>query len=139
MSLIPLVAGGAGGGVRALGTPALGAVTRGVGRLLGRGARRRARGMVRGAPVRPGLLETGLGLVTGRPVRGRAALMPGMRRRRRRGISATELRGFKKVAMLLADFGMRPRGLAGGRAMRRRRTPFSRRRFGDFEGFEGEE
>lgn len=45
------------------------------------------------------------------------------RRRRARGISGSELRGFRKVARLLANFGMRPRGLAG--PMRRGgRRPF---------------
>lgn len=34
------------------------------------------------------------------------------RRRRRRGISATELRGFRKVTRLLKKVGMHPRGLA---------------------------
>ncbi len=46
-------------------------------------------------------------------------------RRRGRGISATELRGFKKVARLLADFGMAPRGLR--RAARRPGGLFRRR------------
>jgi len=35
------------------------------------------------------------------------------RRRRRRGITATELRGFKKVTSLLHRVGMTPRGLRG--------------------------
>ncbi len=51
--------------------------------------------------------------------------------RRRRGITAAEIRGFKKLARLLSSFGMRPRGLA--RPMRRGRSPFSRARFGDGE------
>ncbi len=59
--------------------------------------------------------------------RGVRLLRPGERRRRRRGrgISATELRGFKKVARLLADFGMAPRGLRRG--MIRPRRLFGRR------------
>lgn len=56
----------------------------------------------------------------------------GLRRRRRgRGITAAELRGFKKVATLLAGFGMRPRGLA--QPLRRRRARFSIRKRGDPE------
>ncbi len=51
------------------------------------------------------------------------------RHRRGRGITATELRGFKKVATLLASFGMRPRGLA--HPLHRRSRPFSRRKRGD--------
>ncbi len=55
-------------------------------------------------------------VATGRIVRRR-------RPRRARGISGSELRGFRKVARLLANFGMRPRGLAG--PMRRGgRRPF---------------
>ncbi len=50
------------------------------------------------------------GLGAGRLVRRR-------RRRRRRGISGSELRGFRKVTRLLASVGMHPRGL--GRARRR--------------------
>jgi len=43
---------------------------------------------------------------------GRAGARAGrFRRRRGRGISATELRGFRKVARLLRMVGMRPRGL----------------------------
>lgn len=53
------------------------------------------------------------------------------RRRRGRGISGAELRGFKKVARLLSSFGMRPRGLA--HPMRSRRGFFSRRHRGDPE------
>lgn len=60
----------------------------------------------------------------------------GLGRRRHRGISGAELRGFKKVARLLADFGMRPRGLA--HPMHRRRSSFSRRRRGDPEFSDGD-
>lgn len=50
--------------------------------------------------------------------------------RRRRGISATELRGFRKVTGLLRRVGMRPAGLGGHRAALR---PRRRRRLGDPE------
>jgi hypothetical protein len=40
---------------------------------------------------------------------------PGARRRRARGITGSELRGFKRVTGLLRSVGMRPKGLAGGR------------------------
>jgi len=95
--------------------------------LLGqRKLRRRAiTGRVRGAAglarrAAPGIRRAVRGL---RPV--------GVRRRRRRarGISGTELRGFKKVARLLANFGMRPRGLARPAAGPRR--TFGPRRRGD--------
>lgn len=46
--------------------------------------------------------------------------VPGVRRRAR-GITGAELRGFKKVARLLGDFGMVPRRLRGARPMRKRR------------------
>jgi hypothetical protein len=65
----------------------------------------------RSRPSRPGVVgrfagragRAALGLInprTGKPFR-----------RRGRGISATELRGFRKVARLLRMVGMRPRGL----------------------------
>lgn len=47
--------------------------------------------------------------------------VPGARRRAR-GITGAELRGFKKVARLLGDFGMVPRRLRGARPMRKRRA-----------------
>lgn len=50
--------------------------------------------------------------------------------RRRRGITATELRGFRKVTGLLRRVGMRPAGLGGHRAALR---PRRRRRLGDPE------
>ena len=82
-------------------------------------------------------------MITGRAVRGLArravrgvARRPGRlaRRRRARGISGAELRGFKKVARLLAGFGMRPRGLA--RPAARPRRLFGKRRVGDPEDFD---
>lgn len=83
---------------------------------------------IKGAQSRGGgLLRRALPAV-GRGIRqvARAAgprLVRRRRRRRARGISGSELRGFRKVARLLANFGMRPRGLAG--PMRRGgRRPF---------------
>ncbi len=75
----------------------------------------------------------GAAAVVGRPGRMTAAerRAAGLPVRRRRGITASELRGFKKLARLLSSFGMRPRGLA--RPMRRGRSAFSRSRFGDSE------
>jgi hypothetical protein len=65
----------------------------------------------RSRPGRPGTI--------GRIARGAARVAGGLInprtgkpfRRRGRGISATELRGFRKVAKLLRMVGMRPRGL----------------------------
>lgn len=63
-----------------------------------------------------------IGRAAGRAIKTRLVRRP-RRRRRARGISGSELRGFRKVARLLANFGMRPRGLAG--PMRRGgRRPF---------------
>lgn len=90
-------------------------------------------GIRRTAPrARPGAMQRlgrGVGRVAGGFTPG--ATTRGMRRhkRRRRGISGAELRGFKKVARFLADFGMRPRGLA--HPMHRRSRGFSRRHRGD--------
>lgn len=90
-------------------------------------------GVRRGRGVAPGIGAAGAvsGVVgrAGRVLRRRGARPGVMRHRRRRGISGAELRGFKKVARLLADFGMRPRGLA--HPMHRRVSRFSRRRRGD--------
>lgn len=61
---------------------------------------------------------------------GGAITRKAMRHHRRRGISGAELRGFKKVARLLSDFGMRPRGLAHPLHRAPRRL-FSRRHRGD--------
>ena len=76
--------------------------------------------------VRPGGGLRRVAGAAGRAIGRVVAGGPGVRRRRRRrakGISGTELRGFRKVARLLASFGMRPRGLAG--TMRRGgRRPF---------------
>jgi hypothetical protein len=65
------------------------------------------RGRVAGRPVRSG---KGPGVLAraGRFARGRGG--GGMRRHRRRGISATELRGFRKVVGLLRKVGMVPKG-----------------------------
>lgn len=46
---------------------------------------------------------------------GRRRLPPGMRRHRRHGISAAELRGFNKLSRMLARFGMVPRKMRGAR------------------------
>lgn len=87
-------------------------------------------GVRRGRGVRPGVggAASAVGGVIGRAGR-RARGARAMHRRRRRGISGAELRGFKKVARLLADFGMRPRGLA--HPLHRRVSRFSRHRRGD--------
>lgn len=59
----------------------------------------------------------GLARSVGGAMRRRAA--PGARRHRGRGITARELRGFRKVTNLLRRVGMHPRGL--GRTYRRKR------------------
>lgn len=112
------------GGARILGQQA---VTGGISRLLGRRGRKKGRAAAAVAP--PTILQRAAAL-TGR-LAGRAVdPMTGRpRRRRARGISGSEIRGFKKVSRLLSQFGMRPRGLA--RPMRGRARPFSRARFGD--------
>ncbi len=69
----------------------------------------------RSAGARPGRLGRLAGAarsIGGRLVRGPGS---GGRRRRRRGISATELRGFRKVTRLLRLVGMHPRGLGRSR------------------------
>lgn len=104
--------------------------TRGVGALARRLGRRGARAAI-GEAVGSATGAAGRGALalTRRVVGGRAGLMVGVpRRRRRRGISGVELRGFKKVARLLASVGMAPRGLGRHRA---RRSVFSARRIGD--------
>lgn len=65
-----------------------------------------------GRPARPGSTRPGrlggaisaIGRLGGRG-RGR-----GMKRRHRRGITGTELRGFRKIIRLLTSVGMRPKG-----------------------------
>jgi hypothetical protein len=52
------------------------------------------------------------------------AALPGemvVRKRRRRGITAAELRGFKRMTCLLGRVGMVPKGLRGARVYRKRR------------------
>jgi hypothetical protein len=73
----------------------------------------------RGGSTRPGVigrLAGGARRVAGALGRGR---MMGMHRRRGRGITARELRGFRKVTNLLRTVGMHPRGLGRHRAKRR--------------------
>lgn len=104
------------------------AVLGGVRRLMGRKGRRAARGAITPGAA-PTIAQRAIALTR------RVAGVPGLtaagipRRRRRRGITAGEIRGFKKLSRLLSQFGMRPRGLA--RPMARGRRPFSRARFGD--------
>ncbi len=89
-------------------------------------------GVRRGAGVAPGVGRRlgGIGRRIAKGVKGARGGISG-RRRRHRGISGAELRGFKKVANLLSAFGMRPRGLAA--PMHRRRARFGRRLRGDPE------
>jgi len=82
-----------------------------VGRLLrARRARRLPRRALRVPRVPRSLLRRAMGAVAAPVV---------IRRRRRRGITATELRGFRKVIRLLANFT----GLAPQRLARRVRPP----------------
>ncbi len=120
MSIVAL-----GGAALRLGAPA---ALGGVRRLLARKGRVAARAAATAAA--PTLAKRAIAL-TGRiaGIRGLAAAGVMPRRRRRRGITAAEIRGFKKLSRLLSQFGMRPRGLA--RPMARGRRPFSRARFGD--------
>ncbi len=115
-----------GAAIRLGGPAALG----GIKRLLGRKGRQRARAAAGAVAAVPSIAQRAIAL-TGRlaGVRGLAAAGVMPRRRRRRGITAAEIRGFKKLSRLLSQFGMRPRGLA--RPMARGRRPFSRARFGD--------
>jgi hypothetical protein len=66
----------------------------------------------RAGSSRPGVIGRAIG--AGRRIaggaRGRAT-----RHRRARGITARELRGFRKVTRLLRTVGMRPKGLGGHR------------------------
>ena len=69
--------------------------------------------------TRPGVIGRGLGAVRGLAgAVGRRGRMRGARRRGR-GITARELRGFRKVTNLLRTVGMHPRGL--GRSYKRRK------------------
>lgn len=54
-----------------------------------------------------------------------AARAVGIGRRRRRGISAFELRGFRKISHMLGHWGMVPRGMRGARARRHHHHPKS--------------
>lgn len=76
------------------------------------GSRRKGRG--------PGALGLAGGLIK-RGLRGRGKGRPSGRRGRAKGISGTELRGFRRVAGLLGKLGMVPRKLKGARPMRRKR------------------
>jgi len=70
----------------------------------------------RAGSSRPGVVSRGLGAarsVAGRLSRGRGRAMGA--RRRSRGITARELRGFRKITRLLRSVGMRPKGLGGHR------------------------
>jgi hypothetical protein len=67
----------------------------------------------KGRPGKPGALGRLAAGARGRLGRGR-----GMPHRRRRGISATELRGFRKVVRLLARVGMTPKKLRGAHPRR---------------------
>lgn len=77
-----------------------------------RGAKRRT-GRAPGRTSASGLISQGRRLLSG--PRGRA-----MGRRRSRGISGAELRGFNRVSRLLGNFGMVPRKMRGARPRRRR-------------------
>lgn len=79
------------------------------------GIKRAGRSTRRGS-TRPGVLGRIGGAVKG--LRGRAGAM---KHRRSRGITGRELRGFNKVARLLAKFGMVPKklGRRGARVTRR--------------------
>jgi hypothetical protein len=78
--------------------------------LVGKGTQFGMRG--RSRPSRPGRIGRAAGAI-GRAAAGFINPRTGlpMRRRHRRGISATELRGFRKVARLLRMVGMVPRGM----------------------------
>jgi hypothetical protein len=74
----------------------------------------------RAGSSRPGVIGRGvsaLGGLAGR-ARGRAGARMGAHRRGR-GITARELRGFRKVTNLLRTVGMHPRGLGRGHKRRR--------------------
>jgi hypothetical protein len=68
----------------------------------------------RAGSSRPGVIGRAIGgarSLVGRSGRGAR----GMGRHRARGITARELRGFRKVTRLLRTVGMRPKGLGGHR------------------------
>jgi hypothetical protein len=73
----------------------------------------------RGGSTRPGVIGRLAGAgrrVAGALGRGRGAMMG--RRRRGRGISRVELRGFRKIVRLLRSVGMRPKGTGHGHVKR---------------------
>jgi len=70
----------------------------------------------RAGSSRPGVVSRAIG--AGRRLAGGLARGRGrgaMGHRRARGITARELRGFRKVTRLLRSVGMRPKGLGGSR------------------------
>jgi len=72
-----------------------------------------------GRPGRTGSIIRGVGRVAGRAITGAGRMGP-RRRRRGRGITKTELRGFRKIVKLLRSVGMVPKGTR--RAIRRTTT-----------------
>jgi len=70
----------------------------------------------RAGSTRPGVIGRAIGGARrlGGALRGRGAAGR-MGHRRARGITARELRGFRKVTRLLRSVGMRPKGLGGHR------------------------
>lgn len=79
----------------------------------GRGRKTTSRpGASRGSGRLAGMARGAAGLARGRG-RGRFP------RRRSRGITSRELRGFRKVTRLLRSVGMRPKGLGGTRRARK--------------------
>lgn len=83
-------------------------------------SRRRQRGSTKRRGRPPGRLgsaiDVGLGMVGGRKRPGR------FRKGRGRGITASELRGFRKLVRLLGQFGMAPRKMRGARPFKTSRT-----------------
>jgi hypothetical protein len=69
----------------------------------------------RAGSSRPGAIRRGIGAIGGAVGRARGRSSRGMHRHRSRGITARELRGFRKVTRLLRTVGMRPKGLGGHR------------------------
>ena len=85
-------------------------------------SQRRARSGRAGTPRRRGKGPGALGMLkrgAGMLGRGRARAPGGVRRRR--GITATELRGFNKVSGMLGRWGMAPRKMRGARLKTKRR------------------
>jgi hypothetical protein len=78
------------------------------------------RGSSRGPGGRPGAIGRGVKALgrAGMNILG-APRGAGGRRRRGRGITSRELRGFNKVARLLSKFGMVPRKMRGARLRKR--------------------